>query len=103
MIRYSAVRAGDDRDRILFSGPTGEGGLNRNNIAVWISYDEGTTFTNPVTISRGFAAYSVLQRLADGTIGLAVETASDSGDTYGEIRFYRIDLAALEPSRERGQ
>ena len=103
MVRYSAVRAGNDRDRILFSGPTGEGGLNRNNIAVWISYDEGTSFTSPATVNRGFAAYSVLQRLDDGTIGLAVETANDSGDTYGEIRFYRMDLAVLESIRERDQ
>ncbi len=103
MVRYSAVREGDDRDRILFSGPTGEGGLNRNNIAVWTSYDEGTSFTNPVTISRGFAAYSVLQRLDDGTVGLAVETANDSGNTYGEVRFYRFVLTLLESSRERNQ
>ncbi len=97
MVRYSAVREGDDRDRILFSGPTGDGGLNRNNIAVWTSYDEAASFTNPVTVNRGFAAYSVLQRLDDGTIGLAVETANESGDTYGEIRFYRFDLEFLEP------
>ena len=96
MIRYSAVRAGDDRDRILFSGPRGEDGLNRNNISVWISYDEGLSFINPVTVNQGFAAYSAMQRLADGTIGLAVETSNDSGDNYGEIRFYRLGLSDLE-------
>ena len=95
MIRYSAIRAGDDRDVILFSGPRGEDGLNRNNITVWTSYDEGQSFSNPVTFNQGFAAYSVLQRLADGTIGLAVETSNESGDNYGEIRFYRFGLAHL--------
>ncbi len=54
MVRYSAARAGDDRDRILFSGPRGESGLNRNNITVWTSYDEGQTFINPVTFNQGF-------------------------------------------------
>ena len=96
LARYSAKRLGHDRDRILFSGPRGEGGLNRNNITVWTSYDEGRTFVNPVQFNHGFAAYSVIQRLADGTIGLAVETASGPARRYGEITFYRFDLAELE-------
>ena len=97
LARYSAKRAGDDRDRILFSGPRGDAGLNRNNIMVWTSYDEGKTFTKPAQFNSGFAAYSVIQRLADGTIGLVVETAKDPGARYGEITFYRFDLAELEP------
>ena len=101
LVRYSAKRASDDRDRILFSGPRGESGLNRNNISVWTSYDEGKTFTNPVQFNNGFAAYSVLQRLADGTIGLLVETAKDAGVRYGEITFYRFDIAELEPEARR--
>ena len=97
LVRYSAKRAGHDRDRILFSCPRGDAGLNRNNIMVWTSYDEGKTFTNPVQFNNGFAAYSVLQRLADGTIGMVVETAKEAGSRYGEITFYRFDLAELEP------
>ena len=102
LVRYSAKRGMHDRDRILFSGPRGESGLNRNNISVWTSYvDEGKTFTNPVQFNNGFAAYSVLQRLADGTIGLLVETAKDAGVRYGEITFYRFDIAELEPEGRR--
>jgi len=96
LVRFSAKRAAHDRDRILFSGPRGESGLNRNNITVWTSYDEGKTFVNPAQFNSGFAAYSVLQRLADGTIGLVVETASGEADSYGEITFYRFDVAELE-------
>ncbi len=96
LIRYSAKHAGHDKDRILFSAPRGEGGLNRNNITVWTSYDEGRKFINPVQLNSGFAAYSVLTRLADGTIGLLVETASGESERYGEITFYRFDLAELE-------
>ena len=96
MIRYSAKREGHDRDRILFSCTLGEDGLNRNNIAIWTSYNEGKSFTNPVQFNTGFAAYSVLQRLQDGTIGLVVETAKEEGDPYGGISFYRIDLSQLE-------
>ena len=96
LVRYSAKRAAHGRDRILFSGPRGEGGLNRNNITVWTSDDEGSTFVRPVQFNSGFAAYSVAQRLADGTIGLLVETASGAADRYGEITFYRFDIAELE-------
>lgn len=96
LARYSAARSMHDRDRLLFSGPRGEGGLNRNNITVWTSYDEGKTFTNPVQFNTGFAAYSVLQRLSDGKIGMVVETAQDEGVRYGEITFYRFDIAELE-------
>ncbi len=97
LARYSARRAGADRDRILFAGPRGEDGLNRNRITVWTSYDEGRTFVNPVGFNRGFAAYSVVQVLADGTIGLLVETAGPEGESYGAITFYRFDLGELEP------
>ena len=96
LIRYSAKRSGHDKDRILFSAPRGEGGPNRNNITVWTSYDEGRNFINPVQLNSGFAAYSVLARLADGTIGLLVETASGEAERYGEITFYRFDIAELE-------
>jgi hypothetical protein len=99
LLRYSAKRAAHDRDRILFSGPRGDGGLNRNNVTVWTSYDEGETFVKPVQFGSGFAAYSVLQRLADGTIGLLVETANGAAATYGEITFYRFDVAELESER----
>lgn len=101
MVRYSAARAGHDRDRILFSGPRGSSGLSRNNITVWMSYDEGRTFVNPVSFNEGFAAYSVIQRLADGTIGLVVETANKAGEHYGGITFYRFHLAHLEAGSGR--
>ncbi|MDE0105013.1 MAG: sialidase family protein [Bryobacterales bacterium] len=96
MVRYSAARSGHDRDRLLFSAPRGSNGLERSSITVWTSYDEGITFANPVSFSEGFAAYSVIQRMADGTIGLAVETSGEAGERYGAISFYRFDLAHLE-------
>ena len=101
LARYSSKRAGHDRDRILFSAPRGEGGLNRKNITVWTSYDEGQTFINPVQFNTGFAAYSVVQRLADGTVGLVVETASGNAESYGEITFYRFNVEELEAEHQR--
>jgi len=96
LARFSAQRSGHDRDRILFSAPSGIDGLNRKRICVWTSYDEGKTFDDPVQFNRQFAAYSVVQRLADGTIGLLVETGGDADDEYGAITFYRFDLSELE-------
>ena len=96
LARYSSERAGHERDRIFFSAPRGAGGLNRNRITVWTSYDEGQTFTNPVQFNDGFAAYSVVQRLADGTVGLVVETAGGGAKSYGAITFYRFNIGELE-------
>ncbi len=101
MVRYSAARAGHDKDRILFSAPQGRGGLNRTRITVWTSYDEGKTFVNPVKFNDGFAAYSVLQRLSDGTIGLLAETSQEEGVRYGEISFHRFDIGELEQDTRR--
>lgn len=93
LVRYSAERSGDDRDRILFSGPLGSNvgaGNSRDNIGVWTSYDEGKTFINPVQIQSGSAAYSVVDKLPDGTIGLVYEV------DHQTIRYVNFDLAELE-------
>ena len=108
MIRYSARRDGHDHDRILYSGPRGVGrilarkndegdhGLTRNNLTIWISYDEGRSFIHPVRITHEMAAYSAMYRLADGSIGVLVESASEEGVAYGDITFLRFEISELE-------
>lgn len=97
LARYSAVRSGHDRDRLFFSAPIGrKDRLTRENIGVWTSYDEGKTFINPKQFNEEFAAYSVINRLADGSIGLIVETAAEDGKLYGDITFYNFDIQHLE-------
>ena len=94
LIRASATREGDDRDRLIFSGPLGEpigSGRNRANIGVWISYDEGQTFSHSVQIADGHAAYSSLTKLADGSIGLLYEA---TGSTL--ISFFNFKLDDIE-------
>ncbi|MHC4945397.1 MAG: sialidase family protein [Planctomycetota bacterium] len=94
MIRYSAQSDGQDRDRILFSGPLGDpagSAAGRWNIGVRTSYDEGCTFINPVQLGSGFAAYSVLTLLKDGGVGLVYESQS-----YLEILFVRFTIDQLE-------
>lgn len=93
LVRYSAKRNGDDRDRILFSGPLGSNigaGNLRDNIGIWTSYDEGKTFINPIQIENGSAAYSVVDKLANGTIGLVYEV------NHSTIRYVNFDLGELE-------
>ncbi len=100
MVRYSAKRSGDDRDRILYSSPLGTNlgtGNNRNNIGVWTSYDEGKTFINPVLIESGSAAYSVIDKLNNGTIGLVYEVGPTS------IRYVNFGLQTLEGTGHRAE
>lgn len=95
MLRYSAKREGDGRDRILFSGPLGDpagSGSGRWNIGVRTSYDEGRTFINPVQLQGGVAAYSVMSLLSqDNLVGLIYESVSNK-----DIRFVSFDVATLE-------
>jgi sialidase-1 len=99
LLRYSAERDGDDRDRILFSGPLGSNlgaGNSRDNIGIWTSYDEGKTFINPVQIQSGSAAYSVIDKLPNGTLGLVYEI------NHNTIRYVNFDLAELEKANHPG-
>jgi len=92
MARYSSVREGQDRNRILFSGPLGPG---RANAAVWVSYDEGQSFINPVQLNNESSAYSVVARMADGSIGAFFET-EHLGAGYGDITLYNFNIDFLE-------
>lgn len=90
--RYTQISAGDDRNRILWTGPKGPG---RRNLVVRLSYDEGQTFSNVRPIFDGYAAYSDLTLLKDGSVGLLWECGVQRG--YESIRFTRFGLDFLEP------
>ncbi|MFH1920429.1 MAG: sialidase family protein [Planctomycetota bacterium] len=87
--RLTLKSAGDDRDRILWTGPKGPG---RNTLMARLSYDEGKTFPVERIISAEPAAYSDLAMLKDGTVGCLWERAN-----YRFITFTRFNLAFLEP------
>jgi len=89
--RYTLKSAGDDRDRILWTGPKGPG---RKTLVVRVSYDEGQTFPNERLISDQPAAYSDLTILKDKTVGVLWERAD-----YKFISFTRLDRDFLEPRR----
>ena len=86
--RYSLASAGDDRNRILWTGPKGPG---RQTLVLRLSYDEGETFTNERIISEEKAAYSDLTLLSDRSIGVIWERGG-----YAFLTFSRFDLGFAE-------
>ncbi|MBM3889673.1 MAG: exo-alpha-sialidase [Verrucomicrobia bacterium] len=89
--RYTLKAAGDDRDRILWTGPLGPG---RAKLVVRVSCDEGETFPRERLISEEPAAYSDLTILKDKTVGVLWERAN-----YKFITFTRFNREFLEPAR----
>lgn len=92
--RYTLKAAGDDRDRILWTGPKGP---DRMNLVVRISYDEGRTFPVERQISDKHAAYSDLTILKDKTVGVLWERGVERGYQY--ITLTRFGREFLEPPR----
>ena len=89
--RFTIKAKGDDRDRLLWTGPRGP---ERSNLVVRISYDEGATFTNERAISPGPAAYSDLTILKDKTVGVLWERGTNAG--YQFITFGHFNREWLE-------
>ena len=87
--RYTLVADGDDRNRILWTGPKGP---NRQKLVVRVSYDEGKTFTVEKLLTEGPAAYSDITILDDKTVGVIWER-----DQYKHVTFTRFNRAFLEP------
>ena len=86
--RFTLESAGDDRNRILWTGPKGPG---RKTLVVRTSYDEGQTFTAERIISEQDAAYSDLTVLNDKRVAVLWER----GD-YQFITLTTFDLQWLE-------
>jgi sialidase-1 len=90
--RYTLKAAGDDRDRIVWTGPKGP---DRMRLVIRISYDEGQTFPVERLITERFAAYSDLTVLKDKSIGVLWERGQEQG--YQFITFTRLTRDFLEP------
>lgn len=89
--RYSLHSAGDDKNRIIWTGPTVP---ERNNLVLKISYDEGKTFTDKRLIAEGPAAYSDLTMMKDRSVGVLWERGH-----YKFITFTRLDNEFVEGQR----
>ncbi|WP_199169898.1 sialidase family protein [Rhodopirellula bahusiensis] len=87
ILRYSWPSEG--KSRIVFSNPASE--TKRENGVLRLSYDEGVSWPNEVTIYREGFAYSCLTRLQNDRIGVLFER-----DGYKAISFTAIGLDELE-------
>ena len=93
ILQFTAKRDGYLRDRLLFCNAASNQG--RRNLAVRISYDNGTTWSGGKVVDTGPSAYSELTVLNDGTIGILYEPG------HGEIKFARFSLEALTDGQDK--
>lgn len=89
--RWTAKAAGDDRDRLVWTGPQG---LGRSNLVMRVSYDEGRTFAQERLLAPGLAAYSDLTVLKDKSLGVLWERGTKRG--YEFITFTRVKREWVE-------
>jgi sialidase-1 len=92
--RWTLRSAGDDRNRIVWTGPKGPG---RANLVVRVSYDEGQTFPLERQISKEHAAYSDLTILPDKTVGVLWERGVEGGYQFITLTSFNLDF--VEPDR----
>lgn len=74
IIRYTATDEGFDKNRLLHSIPNSS---SRQNVSIFVSYDEGETWPVVKSICPYNSVYSSLTILPDGTIGAYVEENPD--------------------------
>lgn len=67
--------------------------MQREDMSIFTSYDEGATWGSPVLLVSGPSVYSSLTLLDDGTIGCYVEKGPDTGC---ELWYYRFNRAWLK-------
>ncbi|WP_455497984.1 exo-alpha-sialidase [Coprobacter sp.] len=74
IIRYTSVNDGYETNRLLHSVPNS---TERRNVSVFVSYDEGETWSIKKSICPYQSVYSSLAILPDGTIGAYIEENPD--------------------------
>ena len=76
MLRLCATDEGGQQNVILHSIPNS---MEREDVSVFVSHDEGRTWHSPVRLCQGPSVYSSLTLLTDGTIGCFVEKNTPDG------------------------
>ncbi len=94
IIRYTSIKDGYKKNRLLFSNAKRKKG--RENMTVRVSYDEGETWSKGKTIYTGSSAYSSLTILKNGKIGLFFEQ-----DDYKKNPFVSFSLKWLTDGADK--
>lgn len=55
---------------------------SRDDVTVWVSYDNGKSWRHRHRIVRAPSAYSAMTILPDGNVGFLIEETSDNGDGF---------------------
>lgn len=69
--------------KLIFSNSNSQS--SRSNVSVRVSCDDGETWPSVRSVRSGFSAYSTLERLEDGQIGLFYETSYSNGMTFAKF------------------
>lgn len=96
IVRYTLRADGFERDRMLHSIPLDS--VERRNVSVLLSYDEGRTWPVRRTVWSGDAGYSSLTVLPGGDIGLLTEVGN--WERGFEIYFTRFTPEWLSGGRD---
>ena len=70
MLRIAATDRGDSRNILLHSVPNS---MERRDVSIFVSYDEGATWQDPVLLFNGPSVYSSLTLLKNGSVGVFLE------------------------------
>lgn len=92
ILEYTTLFEGYDKNRTLHSLPINDGSKSRAKVSIYLSYDEGKTWTRKKQLFSGNSAYSTMIKLPDGTIGVYAE--DQQGGTTKNY-FMRFSLAWL--------
>lgn len=94
IIRYTSIKEGYKKNRLLFSNANAVKG--RTNLTVRVSYDEGKTWSKGKTVYEGPSAYSSLSVLKNGDIGVFFEK-----DEYTKNVYARFSLKWLTDKKDK--
>jgi len=102
IIRYSLAK-NDKKDRMLFANPDNAGErfgiLERSNLTVRMSYDEGKTWPIKKLIHAGPSSYSSMVRMPNGEVGLLFEGGIKHRREW--IRFVRFSIDWLTDGKDK--
>ena len=90
LIRQPDTSAGETKPWLLFVNCNS---IDRINLTVKLSFDDGRTWSSGKTIQPSHAAYSCAVVLKDGTLGVLYETGKEH--PYEKISFAHFDLEWL--------